>query len=138
MFRRSNRAGDLASLRQATADAPPLTLEGEQRLARAALRGDAAAFDRLVRSHIRLVFAMAAEYRRFGIPMNELVSEGMLGLVTAARRFDPDRGARLGVYAAHWIRAKLRRFTLNNRRMVGPPSTRRGRALMGSLSRTER
>lgn len=138
MLRRSKPAHEFSGLRRAAASAGHLTLEEEQALARAAQRGDAKAFERLVVSHIHLVFAMAAEYSRFGSPMNELVSEGLLALTTAARRFDPDRGARLAVYAAHWIRAYLRRFTLSNRRMVGPPSTRQGRALLATMARTER
>jgi RNA polymerase sigma-32 factor len=74
---------------------------------------------------------------RFGVPLDDLVSEGMVGLVTAARRYDPERGVRLSAYAAYWIRMKLRRFTLHNRRMVRPPSTRRGRAVMASLANVE-
>jgi RNA polymerase sigma-32 factor len=120
------------------ASAEPLESDEEQALARAAQLGDAQAFDRLVRAHLRLVFAIAGEYRRFGSSMNDLVSEGMLGLVTAARRFDPERGARLAVYSAHWIRSFLRRYTLSSRRIVGPPSTRNGRYLLANLARAER
>jgi RNA polymerase sigma-32 factor len=129
---------ELANLRRVAASSPALTLEEEQQLARAAQRGDAAAFDRLVRSHLRLVLAIASEHRRFGTALNDLVGEGTLGLVIAARRFDPERGVRLASYAAFWIRALLRRFTLATRRIVGPPSTRKGRLLTASLARTER
>jgi RNA polymerase sigma-32 factor len=138
MYTRRGRNDELSSLRRAGAQPALLTFEEEQHLARAARAGDAAAFDRLVRSHLRLVLAIAAEYRRFGAALNDLVGEGTLGLVIAARRFDPERGVRLAAYAAHWIRALLRRFTLANRRIVGSPSTRRGRHLIGSLARTER
>jgi RNA polymerase sigma-32 factor len=123
---------------RSAASVEPLEADEEQALARAAQLGDAEAFDRLVRSHLRLVFAIAGEYRRFGSSMSDLVSEGMLGLVTAARRFDPERGTRLAVYAAHWIRSLLRRYTLVTRRIVGPPSTRKGRYLLANLARAER
>jgi RNA polymerase sigma-32 factor len=81
---------------------------------------------------------MAAEYQRFGASTLDLVGEGMLGLVIAARRFDPERGTRLAAYAAHWIRALLRRYTLVSRRIVGPPTTRTGRYLIANLARAER
>src|ERR1700755_2272762 len=110
MLRQSKTAGELTTLRRAAASSPLLTPELEQELARAAQRGDTHAFDRLIRSQIRFVFAVAADYERFGVPIDELVSEGMLGLVTAARRYDPERGVRLFVYAAYWIRMRLRRF----------------------------
>jgi RNA polymerase sigma-32 factor len=138
MHTRRNANGELAHLRRAAASSPPLTLEEEQQLARAARSGDASAFDRLVRSHLRLVLAIASEHRRFGTELNDLVAEGTLGLVIAVRRFDSERGVRLAIYAALWIRALLRRFTLATRRIVGAPSTRKGRQLIASLARTER
>lgn len=82
--------------------------------------------------------AIAHEQRSYGLPVEELVAEGMLGLVEAARRFDQERGVRLAVYAAWWIRAYTRRFTLGNRRIVRPPSTRHGRKLLSNLRKTQR
>jgi RNA polymerase sigma factor (sigma-70 family) len=137
MYPKTAKDSDVDNLRRAVSSSKVLAPEEEQQLAIAAQAGDALAFDRLVRAHLRLVFAMASEYRSFGVPIEDLTSEGLLALVTAARRFDPERGSRLAVYAAHWIRARLRRFTLHNRRMVGPPSTRRGRLLIGRLHRAE-
>ena len=137
MFRRTETTSELTSLRRAAANAPVLSAEIERELARAAQLGDADALNRLVCSHIRFVFSIAADYLRFGVPLDELVSEGMLGLLMAARRFDPERGVRLSAYAAYWIRMKLRRFTLHNRRMVRPPSSRRARAIMASLASVE-
>ncbi|HKU41012.1 MAG TPA: sigma-70 family RNA polymerase sigma factor [Polyangiales bacterium] len=131
-------ARDLSALQRAAQDSAPLSQEEEQALGRAARSGDASAFDRLVRAHLRLVLAMAAEHRRFGVSQSDLVSEGLLALVSAARRFDPDRGVRLAVYAAHWIRAFLRRHALKTRRIVGPPTTRVGRVLLANLGRVER
>lgn len=110
----------------------------EHRLARLAKQGDAAAFDRLVRAHIPLVFAIAHEFRAYGLPPDELVSEGLLGLVKAARDFDSEHGTRLATYAAWWIRARIRSFTVSNRRIVRGSSTRAARKLMSRLRRTER
>lgn len=117
---------------------PLLTSERELEFARAAADGDQAAFDRLIQAHLRLVLAIAHEQTRFGIPLEELVSEGMLGLVEATRRFDAERGVRLAVYAAWWIRAYMRKHTIANRRIVRPPSTRHGRKLLSNLRKTQR
>jgi RNA polymerase sigma-32 factor len=120
----------------AAAATPLLTAAEEQQLARAAQSGDASAFERLVASHLRLVFSIAYAYRRHQLPLDELVSEGLIGLVIACRRFDPERGTRLAPYAAQWIRARLRHFTLSNRRIVRTPSTRNARTLLAQLGAT--
>lgn len=110
----------------------------EHQLALAAKRGDAAAFDRLVCAHIPLVFAIAHEFSAYGLAPDDLVSEGLLGLVKAARDFDPEHGTRLATYAAWWIRAHIRSFTVTNRRIVRGSSSRAARKLMSRLRRTER
>lgn len=115
-----------------------LSAEREQALARAAQAGDQVAFDALVASHLRLVLAIAHEQNHARIPVDELVSEGTLGLVEAARRFDPERGVRLAAYAAWWIRTYVRRYCIANRRIVRPPSTRHGRKLLHNLRRIQR
>lgn len=128
----------IQSLLQAAHRAPLLSAEEEIQLSKRAKQGDHAAFDRLIAAHFRLVVAIAHELRSYGLPLEELVAEGMLGLVEAARRFDDDRGVRLAVYAAWWIRAYMRRYTLSNRRIVRPPSTRHGRKLLANLRKTQR
>ena len=115
-----------------------LTQDEELCLARRARAGDAAAFGRMVEAHLPLVHAMARQFRSHGVALDDLVGEAMLGLVKGARDFDPDRGVRLAAYAALWIRAYLRRFTLQNRRIVRGPDTRGARRLLGGLRRTER
>jgi RNA polymerase sigma-32 factor len=85
---------------------PSLTREDEHELAvRVRASDDRASLDKLVRANLRHVVAIATKYKRYGTPITELVCEGSVGLVVAARRFDPDRGTRFVTYAAHWIRA---------------------------------
>ena len=79
----------------------------ERELARRAGRGDWKAEQRLVAMHRRFVVRIARAYRRTGIPMADLVQEGMIGLVQAVRRFNPDRDVRLSTYAIWWIRAAM-------------------------------
>jgi RNA polymerase sigma-32 factor len=81
---------------------------------------------------------VARDFSRYGLPFEDLVSEGMLGLVEAARRFDPDRGVRFASCAIFWIRARVRSYTLFNRRIVRMPSSRNGRKLLAALRRTQR
>ncbi|MCB9598021.1 MAG: sigma-70 family RNA polymerase sigma factor [Sandaracinaceae bacterium] len=99
---------------------------------------DARALNGLLVSHMRLVLSIAQKYRRHGLPLEDLVAEGNLGLVEAARRFDCSRGTRFSTYAAWWIRALIRRYTIANRRIVGAPSTRAARRLLSKLRETQR
>ena len=87
--------------------APFLGPEEERDLARRAGAGDRDATQALVVSHIRFVLKIAGGYRRSGVPMADLVQEGMLGLVQAIRRFNPERDARLSTYASFSIRAAI-------------------------------
>ncbi|MDA0238708.1 MAG: sigma-70 family RNA polymerase sigma factor [Proteobacteria bacterium] len=86
---------------------PLLKAEEERELMRLAGEGDGAAIERLIRSHARFVVKIARGYRQAGIPMSDLIQEGMVGLVHAIRKFDPDKDARLSTYAKWWIRAAM-------------------------------
>ncbi len=93
---------------QALGTQPPLSRDEELRLARAWIDEKSAdAAERLVRSHLRYVVATATKYRRYGVPVGDLVAEGNLGLVHALRKFDPERGFRFVTYASYWIRAYI-------------------------------
>jgi RNA polymerase sigma-32 factor len=87
---------------------PPLSREDELQLAHAWIdeKSEAAA-EKLVRSHLRYVVATATKYRRYGVPVGDLIAEGNLGLVHALRKFEPDRGFRFVTYASYWIRAYI-------------------------------
>jgi alternative sigma factor RpoH len=84
---------------------PTLDREEELVLARRYQAGDREAGDRLVTGHLRSVVKMAQKYRGYGIYLSDLVAEGSIGLLEAARRFEPDRGLRFLTYARYWIRA---------------------------------
>jgi RNA polymerase sigma-32 factor len=135
---RSQRLTGTEALIRASKKAPILSPKDEVRLARSAKCGDKSAFEALLISHLRLVLTIAHEFGTYGLPSDELVSEGLLGLVEAARRFDPERNVRLAAYAAWWIRAYMRRYTIANRRIVRTPSSRHGRKLLANLRRTQR
>lgn len=124
------------ALRRATRATPLLSLSEEQRLARAARDGDRHALDGLLRAHFRLVFSIAQERARRGGALDDLIGEGMVGLAEAARRYDPERGVRFASYAALWIRAYVRRFSLMNRHAVRPPQTRKARTVLAHLGTT--
>lgn len=126
-------------LRAIAQSAPMLSADEEaELLRRVAESDDSRAMSRLVESHLRLVLSAARKFHRAGLSMDDLIAEGMLGLVEAARRFDPAKGARFATYAAWWVRALVRRFALANRRVVGAPSTRGGRRAMSRLRDAER
>jgi RNA polymerase sigma-32 factor len=136
---RTNRASDVTeALWRAAKNAPMLSAEHEARLAREARAGSQRAFNDLLNAHLRLVLTFARKFSSYGAALQDLVSEGLLGLVEAARRFDPDRGARLSTYASWWIHAYMRRYTIMNRRMVRAPTSRHGSRLMAHLRSTQR
>jgi RNA polymerase primary sigma factor len=88
---------------------PLLTAEEERELGRAAQAGDKAARERLVTSNLRFVVTIAKRYQEFGLPLEDLICEGNRGLIRAAEKFDPERGARFLSYAVTWITAKIDR-----------------------------
>jgi RNA polymerase sigma-32 factor len=91
----------------------------EQQLARRwQERGDRRAADALVTSHLQLAAKVARRYQRHDLPLADLISEANLGLVIAASRFEPDRGARFSTYALWWIKAALHDYVLRSRSLV--------------------
>ncbi len=73
---------------------------------------------KLVTSHLRLVARIAMEYRGYGLPISELISEGHVGIMQAVMHFDPDRGFRLSTYAIWWIRASIQEYILRSWSLV--------------------
>jgi RNA polymerase sigma-32 factor len=98
----------------------PLSRERELELAkRWQATGDERAADELVKAHLRYVVATASKFRRYGLPLDELVAEGSFGLVHALRKYDAERGTRFVTYAAYWIRAYILNYVLRSWSLVG-------------------
>lgn len=115
---------------------PMLTLEEEQDLSqRWAKKGETAAADRMVTSHLRLVAKIAMGYRGYGLPLAELISEGNVGMMQAVQRFDPDKGFRLSTYAMWWIRAAIQEYILHSWSMVKMGTTAAQKKLFFNLRR---
>lgn len=98
---------------------PRLSREVEHELALAARAGDSDAGHKLIEANLRFVVAVALQYRRYGIPISELIAEGSLGLILAVRKFDPERGTRFVTYAGYWIRAYVLDLVVKSASMVG-------------------
>jgi RNA polymerase sigma-32 factor len=98
---------------------PRLSREVEHDLALQAHAGDTHAAHRLVEANLRFVVAVALQYRRYGIPVAELIAEGSLGLMLAVRKFDPERGTRFVTYAGYWIRAYVLDLVVKSASLVG-------------------
>jgi RNA polymerase sigma-32 factor len=99
---------------------PKLSREEELELAlRWKNDADESAADALVRAHLRYVIAIALKYRRYGLPMAELIAEGNFGVVHALRKFEPERGNRFVTYAAYWIRAYILNYIIRSWSLVG-------------------
>jgi RNA polymerase sigma-32 factor len=95
--------------------------------------GDVEAAHRLVTSHLRLVAKIAMGYRGYGLPLNEIISEGNVGLMQAVKRFDPDRGFRLATYAMWWIRAAIQEYILHSWSLVKMGTTAAQKKLFFNL-----
>jgi RNA polymerase sigma-32 factor len=117
-------------------NAPFLTREEEHELAvNWKVNGDESALHQLAAAHMRLVIALAARFRHFGLPPNELIQEGHVGLLEAAARFDPHREIRFSTYATWWIRASIQDFVLRNWSIVRGGTSSSQKALFFNLRR---
>jgi RNA polymerase sigma-32 factor len=113
-----------------------LTPEAEHDLAVRFRAGEQDAGRRLIEACLPFVMTIALEYRRWGLPMEDIVQEGNIGLLKAASRFDPDRGCRLATYAAYWIRAEIREFVARGYRIVRLGSSKSERRALRVYRRT--
>jgi RNA polymerase sigma-32 factor len=98
---------------------------------------DTDAAHRLVTSHLRLVAKIAMGYRGYGLPINEVIAEGNIGLMQAVKRFEPDRGFRLATYAMWWIRASIQEYILRSWSLVKMGTTAAQKKLFFNLRRAK-
>ena len=98
---------------------------------------DEQALHRLITAYMRLAISMAAKFRRYGAPMNDLIQEASLGLMKAADKFDPDRGVRFSTYAVWWIKASIQDYVMRNWSMVRTGSTSSQKTLFFNLRRVQ-
>ncbi|MCH2075861.1 MAG: RNA polymerase factor sigma-32 [Rhodobacteraceae bacterium] len=92
---------------------------------------------RLITAYMRLAISMAAKFKRYGAPMNDLIQEAGLGLMKAADKFDPDRGVRFSTYAVWWIKASIQDYVMRNWSMVRTGSTSSQKSLFFNMRRVQ-
>jgi RNA polymerase sigma-32 factor len=114
----------------------PLDRDSERDLARRWRAGDRRAGDKLVTACLPFVVSIAIEYRRWGVPLEDIIQQGNLGLLRAASKFDPARECRLATYAAYWIRAEIRDYVVRAYRVVRLGTTKSERRALRAYRRT--
>ena len=95
-----------------------LSMPEEKRLIKLVQSGDETAASTLILSQLRFVLFVAKKYRRFGHPVAELLQEGVVGLLEAVKRFNPDKNVRLSTYAMWWVRAAMQDYVVRSRSLV--------------------
>src|SRR5258707_6034427 len=117
---------------------PMLQAEEESALARRwREHGDSDAVHALVTSELRLVVKIAVGYRGYGLPISELISEGNVGLMQAAKRFDPEQGFRFATYAMWWVKAAIHEYILRSWSLVKMGTTANQKKLFFNLRKAK-
>ncbi len=100
---------------------PLLTREQEVELASRIKKGDRAARNQMINANLRLVVKIAYDYKDFGLPVMDLISEGNIGLIKAVEKFDPEKGGKLSTYASWWIKQSIKRALANQSKTIRLP-----------------
>jgi RNA polymerase sigma factor (sigma-70 family) len=100
---------------------PALTLEEEKKLIGEIEKGDEKAKEKLLKSHLKLVVIIAKNFTGYGIPLQDLISEGNIGLIKAVGKFDASKGVKFSTYASWWIKQSIKRAILNNSKIIRLP-----------------
>lgn len=100
---------------------PTITADEEVALAKQIKQGSTVAFDRLVKANLRFVVSVAKQYQNNGLTLNDLINEGNIGLLKAAKRFDETKGFKFITYAVWWIRQSILQAVVENSRMIRLP-----------------
>jgi len=131
----SNEGGLAAYLTQIK-KFPMLDAEEEYMLAKNwKSTGNIKSAEKLVTSHLRLVAKIAMKYRGYGLPLNEMISEGNVGLMQAVKKFEPDKGFRLATYAMWWIKASIQEYILRSWSLVKIGTTTAQKKLFFNLKK---
>ena len=134
----SNEGGLSAYLEQIK-KFPMLDAEEEYMLAKNwKTTGNIKSAEKLVTSHLRLVAKIAMGYKGYGLPINEMISEGNIGLMQAVKKFDPDKGFRLATYAMWWIKAGIQEYVLRSWSLVKMGTTAAQKKLFFNLKKIKK
>jgi RNA polymerase sigma-32 factor len=134
-MRKSGQQGNWSPDDRSPRRVESLSRHDEAELARQLRDGDQGAGDRLVTSHLPFVVKMAQRYSRYGTPLNDLVQEGVIGLIQAVQRFNPNHDTRLSTYAAWWIRAAMQEHVMRSWSLVRIGTTTTQKTLFFRLRR---
>jgi RNA polymerase sigma-32 factor len=129
--------GSLRTYRESLSGLHALDRETERDLAQRWRDGDQRAGVRIVEACLPFVVSIALEYRRWGVPLEDIVQQGNLGLLRAAQKFDPKKECRLATYAAYWIRAEIREYVVRAFRVVRLGTTKGERKALRAFRRTK-
>ena len=100
--------------------------------------GNVKSAEKLVTSHLRLVAKIAMGYKGYGLPLNEMISEGNVGLMQAVKKFEPDKGFRLATYAMWWIKAAIQEYVLRSWSLVKMGTTSAQKKLFFNLKKIKK
>jgi RNA polymerase sigma-32 factor len=130
------QAPSLQAYRARLSQVAPLTRERERELALQSQTGDRDAGRRIVEACLPFVVAIAIEYRRWGVPLEDVIQQGNVGLMRAVAKFDTTKDCRLATYAAYWIRAEIREYVVRGYRVVRLGTTKAERRALRAYRTT--